>query len=375
MVANWIATRRDGVWKRLGFPDTTPEPPPETPRILIGVNASPNGRGGTNDWDTWRVYNQSACLTAMNRTGAERPLMVAVSLEGANLGGSSPTYNAVFNQVTAFLNTVYYTSPTGQTHTARWGIATFLSNGNENSDKAPLTLPHTPAKIAAYVVSQRALWEAVHQIDPATGQRRFPDAYAGSNPTTTFELNGIVADYMEASAQWHDFNMWSMYPPGRSNTTSNPTYNYPSFAEAQRTVNPHGYLIRCFYRTKQAEIAAREQSGDPTRKMLILCGEYGIGDDPGDSTHRPWYAARSVYWFTRLAEQYDLTMVAAHWWDDQVDAGSSQNILNDEPGDTNPSTRMGWQNAYDYVPELGGTLPANWTANPKGGWKTTGTPS
>lgn len=367
---------------------------PTTTVMLMGCSASNNDHGGTEVWDGWRVYQESPMLNLANRTGSERPLFLAYSKDGPNLG--SPTnntfssYTSVYNEVLADLNDFYYTTSTGQTHTARWGIKLYWSNGNENHDKGALAT-HNATQIGWFVESQRALYDAVHFIDPTTGQRRFPDAFAGSNPTHNAEQQGEVAAWLHPSARYHDFVMWSMYPPGREQTSADPTFSYPSFTESQRTVNPHGFLIRCFYRTKQAEAQARIDTGNPNLKMSIGCGEVGIGNDPDDNTTRPYYAvhglARAMY---VLSNQYDLPMPFACWWDNQSSSSSSQNILQSgfgaqnwsstlllgEPAATNPSTREAWQNWTDYchLSPFNGTHPASWAGNPKTGtWKTSGT--
>lgn len=235
-----------------------------------------------------------------------------------------------------------------------------------------MALPHTAQGIGWYTTSMQALYAACHYIDPATGQRRFPDAYAGSNPVTYSEVLGQVADWLHPTAQYHDFVMWSMYPAGREETEEDPTYDWPSFNEANRNVRA-GWLLRCFYRTKLAEAVA----GHP---LLISCGEIGTGNDPGDNTTRPYYAVHSLARGMRLlSAQYQLTMPFACWWDEQVDSTRPQNILSDEDPATNPSTREAWQGAmttYDHT--NGGTHPASWAGNPKttgpNAWKTTGTP-
>lgn len=335
--------------------------------MLMCTSDSSGDSGGTKEWDAWRVYRESAMLSIANRTGNLRPKALAYSEDGPNLGGASPNYNTVYSHVLDKLNSFYYTNATGQTHSARWGIKLFWSNGNENMDKGALTLPHTAAKIAAYTTSQRALYEAIHYIDPSTGQRRFPDAYAGSDPTTYGEQQGEVQDWLEASAMYHDFVMWSMYPPGRTNTIDDPTFNWPTFNESQRT-STEGFLIRTFYRTKQAEALA----GHP---LMIAVGEVGIPDDPDDGTTRPYYATYGLaHSIARLGKQYSLTIPFACWWDAQVDSSKPDNRFSSEVTGLNPTTRQAWQNWKQYDTFNGGTLPNAWKNNPKAGWKDTGTP-
>ena len=143
----------------------------------------------------------------------------------------------------ADLNEFYYSS--GNTRSARWGVKLYWSNGNEMSNKGMLaTTPHSATAIDSFVTSQRALYDAVHVVE--NGQRRFPDAYAGSDPTTEQERDGIVADWLHPSIRYHDFVAWSVYPAGRKDTADDPTFNFPSTnpADAMATQRLHGPLLR-----------------------------------------------------------------------------------------------------------------------------------
>lgn len=341
---------------------------PSAQNMLMCVSDGPNDHGGTNDWDAFRVYRESPMLAIANRTGDLRPKALAYSESGPNLGGTNPNYTTVYNHVLSKLNTFYYTNATGQTQSARWGIKLYWSNGNENYDKGALAVPHTAAGINAFVTSQRALYEAVHFVDPTTGQRRFPDAYAGSNPIHEAEKEGILAEYLNPSAPYHDFIMWSMYPVGRKVTAEDPTFNWPTFTESQRET-AEGFMIRAFYRTKQTEAVA----GHP---IMIAVGEVGIGNDPDDGTTRPYYAAHGLaHSFVRLANQYNLAIPFACWWDEQLTGvDAPQNILSDEQPGLSPTTREAWQNWTQYDHLKAGTHPTSWTGNPKPAWKVTGTP-
>lgn len=336
--------------------------------MLMCVSDSPNDHGGTEQWDAWRSYRESGMLALANRTGNLRPKAIAYSESGPNLGGSNPNYTTIYNHVLDKLNSFYYTSSTGQTHSSRWGIKLYWSNGNENHDKGALTIPHTTAGINAFTnQSQKALYDAVHYIDPSTSQRRFPDAFAGSDPTHFAEKQGEVEDWLHPSAKYHDFVMWSMYPPGRTSTVTDPTYNWPTFNQSQMG-STEGFLLRTFYRTKQAEALA----GHP---LQVIVGEIGIGSDPGDGTTRPYYATYGLaHGIDRLSKQYDLEVPVACWWDQQVDTTSPNNILSSEPSGLNPTTRQAWQNWKQYDTFNGGTKPSAWANNPKAAWKTSGTP-
>jgi hypothetical protein len=350
--------------------------------MMLGCSTSPNDHGGTEEWEGWRTYNEGSLYDYVDRVGAQRPKFMAYSKAGSNLGGTVPNYTSVFNEVKADLDAFYYTGGAGsQTHSSRWGIKLFWSNGNENHDKGALSFdinnppstsqtpwPHTQTQIDNYIVSQSALYDAVHFIDGTTGQRRFPDAYAGSNPTHDAEKSGFIADYLHPSAPWHDFVMWSMYPPGRKTTTTDPTFNWPSFVDADWDNSPQGFLVRCYRRTKLAEAGA----GHP---LLISTGEIGIGNSPAYNELRPYYAVYGLLeGMMRLATQYDLVQPFACWWDQQTDSSTPQNILSDEDPATDPSTRQAWQNHLAYNTYRGGTKPASWAGTPKAGWKDTGTP-
>ncbi len=370
--------------------DPPPDPDPTDTVMLMGCSASPNDHGATENWDFWRTYSYEETKDMANRAEPNRPLGFAMSIKSglgggnaSNLGGASPNYTTVYNYVLDTLNDFYYVGGAGSTTpSTRSDQYIYWSNGNENHDKGALGLPHTTAGIAAFALSQKALYDAVH-FEQSPGVRRFPRAFAGSNPTQNAEQSGLVADYLSnagsGSAQYHDFIMWSMYPPGRQNTEPDPTFNWPSFSESDRTNSTLGFLIRCFYRTKQAEARARIDSGNATRTMMIGCGEVGIGDDPDDEDTRPYYAVYGLaHGMLRLSAQYQLPMPFACWWDNQTDAGSPQNILTDEPqagGSTNPpSTRVAWQNHLSYNIYRGGTKPAAWVtpATPRSAWKTSG---
>ena len=74
-----------------------------------------------------------------------------------------------------------------------------------------------------------------------------------------------------------------------------------------------------------------------------------------------------------ISESYGIPLGTVNWWDAQLTATSSQNILSDEDP-TTPSTRQAWQDWHVYDTLRGGALPPAWVGNPKPGWKTTGLP-
>lgn len=396
----WSATGSTAGWSAASNNLTFTVAVPPVSLMMTGCSDSENDHGGTEVRDGWREYTENSMLSRANRTGSQRPVFLAYSKNGAPFSGS---YAATRQEVLDDLNSFYYTGgATSQVHSARWGIQLYWSNGNENSDKAPLGLPHSAAGIATFVDGQRGLYDAVHFVDPSTGSRRFPDAFAGSNPTQVHELDGIVQDWLHPSARYHDFVMWSMYPAGRGvNDTSlsrNPRWDWPSFNEAQRTSRQQGHLIRCFYRTAQAQAQARIDRGDPNYLLHIATGECGMAADPDDRAMRPYYAVHgmigSMY---LLAQQYFLSMDFALWWDNatgtnKVTTTAPHNILSDEAPNndhlsegtgaaagnnsvaTNPTTWVAWRDwrLYDKR-QPGSSQPAQWAGKPAND-NSTGTP-
>lgn len=364
--------------------------------VLMGCSNSDYEHGGTEVWDGWRCYTQSTRDKLADRTGSQRPKFLAYSESGPNLGGSTPVYSTVFNHVKDDLESFYYTATGAQS--TRWGIQLFWSNGNENFDKGVLSGTLTQAKIDDYTnKSQKALYDACH-LKNADGTRRYPDAYAGSNPTHNAEQQGKVAAWLHPSAIYHDFVMWSTYDPGRKVSLNDPTYNWPGLTENIRTNATLGYLARCFYRTNAARDAARQI--DPTHDLMFGQGEGSNGVDPDDPDTRPYW---TVYAFAAgmafFSDFYNLAMPFACWWDSDTcpsASGTGCGVNNDVSSDGRSrlgyddsanrswatnwtgspaiTTRMAWQNWRSYHTAYGGTRPAAWKGYPKASWKTGGSP-
>ena len=201
----------------------------------------------------------------------------------------------------ADLNEFYYsTGNTALGAVGHQGLLVQRQRDVQQGDAAPPT-PHSAAAIDSFVTSQRALYDAVHLVD--NGQRRFPDAYAGSDPTTEQERDGIVADWLHPSIRYHDFVAWSVYPAGRKDTPDDPTFNLPSTNPADAKSTPHGYMVRCFERVKQALDAA----GLPRNAVSFHVGETGTGDDPDDPTTRPYWAANGfMHPLVTISESYGI---------------------------------------------------------------------
>jgi hypothetical protein len=353
----WVARDAAGQQSSVNVAYTVQSVAPST--TLMGCSASPNDHGGTDVWDGWRVYTETTLYQVANRQGSLRPKFLLYSKQSTPFSG---TYQATYDQVLADLNEFYYS--TGNTPSSRWGIKLYWSNGNEMATKGVLATPHTAAGIASFTTGQRALYDACHYAPG--GVRRFPDAYAGSDPTTTQEKSGYVEDWLHPTAQWHDFVAWSNYPGGRDETPEDPTFDWASTTDADWDNAPQGYMVRCVRRTALAAQFAGKQLG-------YLVGEVGCGNDPDDGTTRPyWIVHGFMHRLLTAGEQYNVPIWAVCWWDNQVDAAAPQNILSDEQAGLNPTSRQAFQNHLAYNHLRGGTRPAAWVGNPKSAWKTSG---
>lgn len=366
---------------------------PVVTTIMAGISTQQNF-GGLTGWDGYRAYTSSRLYSFSDMTGAgagqTRPKFVAYSKQGAPFSGS---YASILATCLNDLNAYYYTGgSSSQTHSSRWGIKLYWSNGNEMYDKGMLA-SQTPANIALFVESQRALYDACHYIDPTTGQRRFPDAYAGSNPvhSVATQTGNEVKPWLIPSARYHDFVMWSAYPPGRQGNgaggianETDPTFNWPSYDVSDRYDNELGYFLRPYMETNEARAQARIDTGNPNFEITVNIGEIGIASDPDDSTTRPYFAVKA--WFgsaVTLSAQFGITTDYICYWDNALGAGEPHTILADEPpnsdhggnngASTSPSTALAFRDWDSYLELVGGTEPGSWSANPKGSWRFTGT--
>lgn len=368
---------------------------PAVSNIKPGISTQQNF-GGITGWKGYRVYSQSRLnnFTLMTGAGAGQtvPEFMAYSKQGAPFSGS---YASIFASVTADLNTFYYTGGAGsQTHSSRWDIDLYWSNGNEMYDKGMLA-NQTPANIALFVESQRALYDACHQIDGTTGQRRFPRAKAGSNPvhSVATQTGNLVKPWLIPSARYHDFVMWSTYPPGRQGNgaggipnETDPTFNWPSYDAADRYDNQLGYLYRTFAETSEARAQARIDTNNPSFEIEWCVGETGIASDPDDLTTRPYFFVFGVFGAAAtLSAQFNLPAAFICYWDNWLGGASDPHtMLSDEgtagdheraggSGTPNPSTAVACRDWTSYHPSFGGTKPGSWSANPKASWRFTGT--
>jgi hypothetical protein len=363
----------------------------------IGVSDGNNYHGGStsqnNDWDAWRSYNYANAKSKANLLGASKPKIVGVT---GNPGGSQGAVWRVeldaYNYWVGNLEDFYY----GTGSAERKNVELHIGNGNEYGDK----ILQTQAQLDGWVAGCKGIYDATRRLN-TDGTRRYPLASSWIDPTHEQENqrdalndNGSacwsVAITAAAAAPYLDGIAWSMYPPGRSSTEYDPTYNFPSFVEADRYDVQKGFLYRCFKRTQEAQAAARTATGNPNFKLKIACWEVGIGDDPDDTVTRPYYAVYGLVGsMGRLAKEMGLEMTEIIWWDQQKKEAPNergphpQNILStgetriyNGTGDpslttsyvnvsstdanaytagalgertaTNPSTRVAWQNWRTY---------------------------
>ena len=352
--------------------------PPSGGRTFWTGVSTQSGLGGRLDWEGYRTYDEGRNNMFANGTGdasgTTQPKYLCYSKYGNTVNKAYSTY---FDEVTADLNTFYYTGGAGsQTHSSRWNIVLYWMVGNENYKAGEIT------NVANYTTVMRAQYDAIMQNDPTTGQRRFPNARSASNPTHFQEDDGIVEQFLHPTARYHHCVVWSMYPPGRNFTITDPRYDLPGFVDANYASDPEGYMLRTFRRTKLAQDQARIDTGNNNFKITIACGEIGIPSDPSDNTTRPYYLMRGLLKPARLLGiQYGLTVDFMTYWDKMVaNPPGPHNILSDEgsasdhggTGTPSPNSAAVWRNYDLYDPSIGGTLPGSWSTNPKGTWNTTG---
>lgn len=319
---------------------TPPPPPPPAATMLMGVSNSPNNHGGFPKWDVVRVYQFSQAVGAFNEFS---PKVISLTDSNTNLQGGAASATALKN----FLETFYY----GTGSAERQNCEIHFANGNEYGDKV--------TNQSAFADTVRRMYEVIHTV--SGGVRRYPKAKMGLDPTHYQEKQGMIVKSITSDvAPYLDFIAWSMYPPGRESTSADPTFTKPG----TDPVSTGGFLERCFQRT----LAAQKLAG---HSLEIECWEIGIGDDPDDKDHRPYYLANSlISWCEKRAKALGLKMPVFIWWDAEVAGGNSQNILSDEPANTLPSTAKVLREWRTFLPEYGGTKPASWPTAPKSTWPT-----
>ena len=368
---------------------------------LIGCSNSQETHGGTDDWDSWRVYafnsgNDGGAITIASRTGATHPVRIALTDNGNGAGGIITSYNTAFNLYSDWLDEFYYTTPGGSTlHPVRGDVQLAIANGNEYGADV------TSGNLAGFVNGCRGIYDATRTLNP-NGSRRYPLAESWIDPTHFQEQNTILdaedgtnlidVPLSESAFQatpYLDGIAWSLYPPGRDSTLADPTWEWPIFdpdfardpAIGHQPRLQRAYLIRCWMRTYEAQFPTAQAPGSFTgnpyitsfHPLKIACWEIGSGNDPDDQTTRPFWAAHIIASCGRLCEQYGLEMADFHWWDNSI--GGGENILTDEQAATGTqiSTRVALQNwqQYDHfgIGHPDGTHPSAWAGNPKTTWK------
>lgn len=315
--------------------------PPQAALPLMGLSVPnwgpalqyPPLHGGYGQWDVIRVYDFGSAKSGFNEFA---PKAIALTDAGTSIQGGQASANAL----RAFLEDWY----NGPGSAARRGCEIWFANGNEYADKV--------TNLSAFVATMAAMRAVVDD---------YPQARLGLDPTHFQEKSGLVQASLHAAAVHCHFTGWSAYPPGRSNTGPDPTFTKP-VTNADAT---GGHLERCIQRT----LAAEQAAGHP---LTICIWEVGIGDDPNDRDHRPYYAAHSIArWFYERATELGLTVGHMLWWDQQKnEAGAPENVLSNEPAATSPSTGTAWRLWPTLIPEYGGTKPPNWPNGPKASWPT-----
>lgn len=286
--------------------------------------------GGYSQWDVIRVYDFDKAVSGFNEFAPKR---IALTDAGAAIQGGQTSAD----KLRAFLDTF-------RSNPARDDCEIWFANGNEYADNV--------TNVSAFVDTVARMRDVVDD---------YPGVKLGLDPTHFQEKQGEVAVSLHPAAVYLDFVAWSAYPPGRSNTGPDPTFTKP-------VTNPDatgGHLERCIQRT----LAAQAVAGHP---LEICIWEVGIGDDPNDRDHRPYYAVHSIArWFYERATELGLTVDHMLWWDQQKnEAGAPENVLSNEPSATSPSTGTAWRLWPTLIPEYGGTKPPNWPDGPKASWPT-----
>lgn len=363
-----------------------------TPRAQIafapymGVSNSDENHGGTNAWESWRVYSYAEAKPIANVTGAAHPK--ALALTDKNAEPTSPnsmyrSYQNAYDSFSAFLEDFYY----GAGSAARADVEIHMANGNEYGADV------TAGNLAGFIQGCRGLYEASRILNP-NGTRRYPLASTWLDPTHFQEANTINGSGINVPldqsiypvVQYLDGIAWSLYPPGRESSVDDPTWEWPSFdGDLARDLTVGNqirlqrcYLVRCWRRTYEAQFPVYNPYLTEFHPLKIACWEIGSGNDPDDQTTRPFWATHIVASFRRLCENYSLEMATAHWWDQQLTQNGvpqSDNPFSHEqtPTGTEISTRVAWQNWKQYSHWDGGTHPAAWAGNPKPTGTTAGT--
>lgn len=334
---------------------SVPDRQPMPPEGVAGQTQWPPWSGGQTQWDAIRVYDFGDAITEFNQWD---PKVIGLTDSNTAIQGGASSATALRN----FLEDFYY--PSG-TYNSRNGCEIHFANGNEYGNNV--------TNVANFVDTVRRMSLVINEAGSQTGGRRYPLASMWLDPTH-YQENQKPANYLESimqSAPYLDGCAWSMYPPGRQPNHSNPTFTKPTLT----ATSTGGFLERCFQRTKlMSQASTNTYLGGVDNPLKIAIWEIGIGDDPNDRDHRPYYVAHSIasWCYERcLDPDMQMEMPVALWWDQQKDSTNSpENVLSNEPSTTSPSTAEAWKNWRAYMPEYGGTKPSNWPDAPKSTWPT-----
>lgn len=348
---------------------------PTTGQPWMGSSVPSNqNQGGYQQWDYVRIYdfgtNGSEAIAAFNDHGVRG---MGISDSGIT-PSTSPT--SVASQVRALLIGFYE----GSGSAARQDVELHVALENEYGDHI------TTGNLSNWIAQHAAAADTI--LEMQGGVRRFPKASlwadpthyqeqrraGGSNPlpvTLDQSLHPIARHLMRTGGGV----AWSMYVPGRESTVNDPTFDKPTTLEADRYNLNKGYITRCYMRTRDARTQGRTDLGDPTAAMRIACWEIGIGNDPNDNDHRPYFVVHSlVDTNLTLSQTYSLPIAALTWWDQQLTKDGelqSDNPFSHEPTATNPSTAYAWRNALSMDHRRGGShAGTSWPNNPKSSWPT-----
>ena len=109
-------------------------------------------------------------------------------------------------------------------------------------------------------------------------------------------------------------------------------------------------MVRTFERVEQATLAA----GLPMGSIELHVGETGTGDDPDDSTTRPYWTVHGfMHPLMTLSQIYGIGVGTVNWCDSEL-SGGPQNILSDTPGASSfrpeNAERLGFDEYNGYMP-------------------------
>ena len=227
------------------------------------------------------------------------------------------------------------------------------------------TTPQPAAAIASFVTSQRALYDAIHCVETACAASPTPTRAAtrppsrsatGSWPTGCIRRSGTTTSW-----------------PGRSTRLAARTPRRSHFQLAQH--DPADAM--CPARLHGALLRARPAGPGRWRAAAGASSSTWVRPAPATTrtTQPPAPTGRSTGSCTRSSRLRELgiPLGTVNWWDNQLDDLAAEHPA-DEPATTSPAPV--WPGRTGRLrPPARRHPPAAWAANPKAGWKTTGTPA